>query len=127
MATTYYQDIHIDDKSIWNQFQQYMAQEQYSTALSLLSNSQLANKAMIAAIFNEITSQLTDLQNNNDPSFKQDKILCQPQPPVNIQTGEIWFSYIAPYTFGIIADLQYTWGDMDAKNLTWADIDLGGW
>lgn len=93
MATSYYQDIHIDDKSIWNQFQQYMAQEQYSTALSLLSNPQLANKAIIATIFNKITSQLTDLQNNSDPTFKQDKILCQPQPPVNIQAGEVWFSY----------------------------------
>ena len=110
MATSYYQDIHIDNKSIWNQFQQYMAQEQYSTALSLLSNSQLINKAMIAAIFNNITSQLTALQNNSDSTFKQDKILCQPQPPANIQTGEVWFSYVAPYTFEQLENLGQTWG-----------------
>ena len=127
MATTYYQDIHIADETLWNQFQQYMAEGQYSTALSLLTNSQLANKATIAAIFNGITSDLTTLQNNSDPTFKQDKILCQPQPPANIQTGEVWFSYVAPYSFDEIENLGYNWGGVTALNLTWASIDLGGW
>ena len=46
------QDLHIDDKTLWEQYVTYFSQGQYDQAFQLLSNAQLVDKAVIADVIN---------------------------------------------------------------------------
>ena len=85
-----YKDIQLTDKDLWAQFQSFYQSGDYASALSLLQNTQLTNKALTADVLNAITAYLVQIENSNDPSFKQDKIPCQTEQPTQ-NTGEVWF------------------------------------
>ena len=85
-----FSDIQLTDKELWGQFQSLYQAGDYANALTILQNTQLTNKALIADILNAITSYLVQVENLNDTSFKQNKIPCQVEQPVQ-NTGEVWF------------------------------------
>ena len=84
------QDIQLADKELWGQFQSLCQNGNYASALTLLQNAQLSNKALTADVLNTIASYIVQIENLNDPSFKQDKIPCQTEQPMQ-NTGEVWF------------------------------------
>ena len=85
-----YTDIQLTDKELWAQFQSLYQSGDYASALSLLQNTQLTNKALTADVLNAITSYLVQVENTNDSTFKQDKIPCQAEQPSQ-SVGEVWF------------------------------------
>lgn len=85
-----YTDIQLTDKDLWAQFQSLYKSGNYASALALLQNTQLNNKALTADALNAITDYLVQVENLNDSSFKADKIPCQTNQPMQ-STGEVWF------------------------------------
>lgn len=85
-----FKDIQLTDKELWAQFQSLYQSGDYASALSLLQNTQLTNKALTANVLNAITAYLVQIENSNDPSFKQDKILVQTNQPAQ-SAGQVWF------------------------------------
>lgn len=85
-----YKDIQLTDKELWAQFQSLYQSGDYVNALSLLQNTQLTNKALTADVLNAITAYLVQIENSNDPSFKQDKIPVQTNQPAQ-SAGQVWF------------------------------------
>lgn len=85
-----YTDIQLTDKELWAQFQLLYQSGNYTSAIALLQNTQLSNKALIADVFNAVTSYIVQIENLNDSSFKQDRIPCQVEQPTQ-NTGEVWF------------------------------------
>lgn len=86
-----YQDLHLSDVDLNTQFKQYMANGQYDAALAILQNDQLTDKAVVATLFNYVTSRLVDVQSISDPVFKQDKIKVATQPPSGMTSGQVYF------------------------------------
>ena len=86
-----YTDIQLTDKELWAQFQSLYQSGDYASALSLLQNTQLTNKALTADVLNAITSYLVQVENTNDSTFKADKIPCQVSQPTQ-STGQVWFA-----------------------------------
>lgn len=88
-----YQDIHLEDKDKWAQFQSLYQAGSYAEAIALLEETQLALKSLTATNLNDLTNFITQVEGLNDPSFKTDKIPCQTaQPSQNV--GEVWFQII---------------------------------
>lgn len=85
-----YTDIQLTDKELWEQFQSLCQNGDYASALALLQNTQLANKALTADVLNALTNYIVQIENTSDSSFKQDRIPCQVEQPTQ-NTGEIWF------------------------------------
>ena len=85
-----FKDIQLTDKELWGQFQSLCQNDDYASALALLQNTQLSNKALTADVLNAITSYVVQIENLNDSGFKQDRILCQAEQPTQ-NTGEVWF------------------------------------
>ena len=85
-----YTDIQLTDKELWEQFQSLCQNGDYASALALLQNTQLSNKALTADVLNAVTSYIVQIENLNDSGFKQDRILCQAEQPTQ-NTGEVWF------------------------------------
>ena len=85
-----YTDIQLTDKELWAQFQSLCQNGDYASALALLQNTQLSNKALTADVLNAVTSYIVQIENLNDSGFKQDRILCQAEQPTQ-NTGEVWF------------------------------------
>lgn len=90
------QDIHISDKSLYNQFVNYWNNGNYANAISLFNTnlSQLGSKGFTAQNINDIIDLLIDLQNNDDPTFKTEKIQFSPSPPAGMTSGQIYFKII---------------------------------
>ena len=86
-----YTDIQLTDKELWAQFQSLYQSGDYTSALSLLQNSQLKNKALTADILNALTNYIVRAENLNDSTFKADKIPCQTNQPTQ-STGQVWFA-----------------------------------
>lgn len=84
------QDIHQEDVSLFSQFQQLWGSGNYQSAIALLNDLRLETKVLNADIINTIQDWLIELQNNQDPTFKTDKIQVAYTPPV-LQSGEIYF------------------------------------
>lgn len=57
------QDIQCQDYSLYKQFLEKFLQGDYSSALSILSSAQFADKKVVASMLNELNTLLTDLQN----------------------------------------------------------------
>ena len=85
-----YTDIQLTDKELWAQFQSLYQSGDYTSALALLQNTQLNNKALTADILNVLTDYIVQVENLDDSSFKQDKIPCQVSQPTQ-STGQVWF------------------------------------
>ena len=85
-----FKDIQLTDKELWAQFQSLYQSGDYASALSLLQNSQLSNKGLVADVLNAITDYLVQVENLNDPNFKADKPVVQSSQPVQ-STGYLWF------------------------------------
>ena len=85
-----YTDIQLTDKELWAQFQSLYQSGDYASALTLLQNSQLSGKGLVADVLNAITDYLVQVENLNDPNFKADKVVVQSSQPVQV-TGHLWF------------------------------------
>ena len=85
-----YTDIQLTDKELWAQFQSLYQSGNYASALSMLQNAQLNNKALTADILNALTNYIVQVEQLNDSTFKTDKILCQVNQPTQ-STGQVWF------------------------------------
>ena len=85
-----FKDIQLTDKELWAQFQSLYQSGDYASALSLLQNSQLKNKALTADILNALTNYIVQVEQLNDLTFKADKIPCQVNRPTQ-STGQVWF------------------------------------
>ena len=88
-----YTDIQLTDKELWAQFQSLYQTGNYASALALLQNTQLKDKALTADIFNALTDYIVQVEQLNDSSFKQNKIPCQTEQPTQ-STGEVWLQVI---------------------------------
>ena len=93
-----YQDIHLEDKALWNQLQTAWEQGDYTAALNVLKNSSLSDKQLNAAAINALTTELLRLQNQKDTGFKQDKIVVSAEPPTDLADGGVYFRLIGPTT-----------------------------
>ena len=85
-----YTDIQLTDKELWAQFQSLYQSGDYASALAMLQNTQVKNKALIADILNALTNYIVQVEQLNDSTFKTDKILCQVNQPTQ-STGQVWF------------------------------------
>ena len=85
-----YTDIQLTDKELWAQFQSLYQSGNYASALTLLQNSQLSGKSLMADVLNAITGYLIQVENLNDPDFKADRAVVQSSQPVQ-STGYLWF------------------------------------
>ena len=122
-----YKDIQLTDKELWAQFQSLYQSGDYASALALLQNTQLTNKALTADVLNAITSYLVQVEELNDPNFKADKIQLSRRPPVGMTSGQVYFRWLAPYLFNEVDALGYTFNEVDNLNITWVQVDEGGW
>ena len=86
-----YEDIHLADKTKWRQFVELWQAGNVDAALNLLADTSLADKVVNAAVLNAITSQIVSLEENDDPTFKDDIINVSPTPPTGIKQGEVYF------------------------------------
>lgn len=93
-----YQDIHLEDKALWNQIQTAWEQGDYTAALNVLKNASLSDKQLNAATINALTTELLRLQNQKDTGFKQDKIVVSSEPPADLADGGVYFRLIGPTT-----------------------------
>ena len=93
-----YQDIHLEDKELWNQLQTAWEQGDYTTALNVLKNASLSDKQLNAAAINALTTELLRLQSQADTGFKQDKIVVSSEPPADLADGKVYFRLIGPTT-----------------------------
>ena len=85
-----YKDIQLTDKELWAQFQSLYQSGDYASALTLLQNSQLSGKSLVADVLNTITDYLVQVENLNDPDFKADRAVVQSSQPVQA-AGYLWF------------------------------------
>ena len=85
-----FKDIQLTDKELWAQFQSLYQSGDYASALSLLQNSQLSGKGLIADVLNATTDYLVQVENLNDPDFKADRAVVQSSQPVQA-AGYLWF------------------------------------
>ena len=86
-----YQDIHLADKAKWRQFVELWQAGNVDAALNLLADTSLADKVVNAAVLNATTSQIVSLEENDDPTFKDDIIKVSPTPPTGIKQGQVYF------------------------------------
>ena len=85
-----FKDIQLTDKELWGQFQSLCQSGDYTSALAMLQNTQLNNKALTADILNALTDYIVQVEQFNDSTFKTDKIPCQVNQPTQ-STGQVWF------------------------------------
>lgn len=124
-----YTDIQLTDKELWAQFQSLYQTGNYASALALLQNTQLKDKALTADILNALTDYIVQVEQLNDATFKADKIRIESQVPADLTTGQIYFDWTnpPPYTFRQVDNLRYTFNDVDNLGLTWYYANRGGW
>lgn len=86
-----YQDIHLEDKTLWSQYQQYMAAGQYAEALALLENAKLANKEIVASLFNGLTTETVRLENQGkDSDFSKNTMAVAYSAPSGMTAGQCY-------------------------------------
>ena len=88
-----YQDIQLTDESLRTQYVNYWITDNYTNALALLQNSQFTDKVNNATMWNSITTDLTNVENLSDPTFKSDRIQVASTPPT-LTSGEVYFQII---------------------------------
>ena len=83
-----YTDIQLTDKELWAQFQSLYQSGDYTSALAMLQNTQLKNKALTADILNALTDYIVQVEQLNDSTFKADKPPVQANQPTQT-TGQL--------------------------------------
>ena len=125
------QDIHLKDRSLWENIKEFWQQKNYSEAIKEVKSSQLKTKASVASSLNEIVDYLEKVQNDDDKDFKNDLIPVSKNEPLGLKIGQIWFKTdkekIAPYTFAQVTQKNMTFAQITALNITWETVDKGGW
>ena len=126
------QDIHKNDREIWQKFKNSWDRFQYANALNQLQNEQFDTKKIVAETINNITTKIVSVEETIKPQDKPDIIKVSTDPPINIKTGDVWFQIIGgeiakAYTFDEVTALNKTFADIDKLGLTWAQADEGGW
>ena len=86
-----YEDIHLADRAKWRQFVELWQAGNVDTALNLLADTGLSGKVVNAAALNGITNQIISLEENDDPTFKDNIIKVSPTPPTGIKQGQVYF------------------------------------
>ena len=86
-----YQDIQLADVSLWNQIQTAWNQGNYNHVVNLVQNSQLIDKAILAAVLNTLTGRIVDVENLNDPDFLKNLIQVSTTPPAGLEQGQVYF------------------------------------
>lgn len=124
-----FSDIQLSDKELWGQFQTAYHQGDFATALSMLNNTQLNNKALTADILNALTDYIVQVEQYNDPDYANDRIRIERQIPTDLTSGEVYFDWTnpPPYTFSEVSALRYTFSDVNNLGLTWYYANRGGW
>ena len=101
-----HQDIHLEDKELWNQLQTEWNSGNYTAAIELLNNAALTNKQLNAAAINDVTTVITTLENQKDDSFKSDKIKVASEPPADLTDGGVYLKLIGQTSdYGEVAKL----------------------
>lgn len=126
------QDIHKNDREIWQKFKNSWDRFQYANALNQLQNEQFDTKKIVAETINNITTKIVSVEETIKPQDKPDIIKVSTDPPINIKTGDVWFQITGgeiakAYTFDEVTALNKTFVDIDKLGLTWAQADEGGW
>lgn len=124
------QDIHKNDREIWQKFKNSWDCFQYANALNQLQNEQFDTKKIVAETINNITTKIVSVEETIKPQDKPDIIKVSTDPPINIKTGDVWFQITGgdkAYTFDEVTALNKTFADIDKLGLTWAQADEGGW
>lgn len=126
------QDIHKNDREIWQKFKNSWDRFQYANALNQLQNEQFDTKKIVAETINNITTKIVSVEETIKAQDKPDIIKVSTDPPINIKTGDVWFQITGgeiakAYTFDEVTALNKTFADIDKLGLTWAQADEGGW
>lgn len=126
------QDIHKNDREIWQKFKNSWDRFQYANALNQLQNEQFDTKKIVAETINNITTKIVSVEETIKLQDKPDIIKVSTDPPINIKTGDVWFQITGgeiakAYTFDEVTALNKTFADIDKLGLTWAQADEGGW
>lgn len=126
------QDIHKNDREIWQKFKNSWDRFQYANALNQLQNEQFDTKKIVAETINNITTKIVSVEETIKPQDNPDIIKVSTDPPINIKTGDVWFQITGgeiakAYTFDEVTALNKTFADIDKLGLTWAQADEGGW
>ena len=83
------QDLHIEDKNFWNNFQYFWANKDYINAINYLQNNQqLTTKYVDAEWFNNLTNKIYQLE--TVPDWDKHSIVVSYLPP-DLEVGDIWF------------------------------------
>lgn len=124
-----FSDIQLTDKQLWGQFQTAFQQGDFATALALLNNTQLKNKALTAEYLNALTNYIVQVEQLNDPDYANDRIRIEQQIPTDLNNGEVYFDWTnsPPYTFSQVDSLRYKFADVDSLGLNWFYANRGGW
>lgn len=86
-----YQDLHLADNTLNQQFKTAMENGEYNNAFAVLQQAQLTDKMMIASVFNFVSSRIVETENTQDVTFKNDVIKVSAIPPVGMTSGEVYF------------------------------------
>lgn len=89
-----WQDLQIDDVTLWNQLKQLWQAGNYTQALNVLQNTSLATKWQNADNINTLTTELVRLQNQNDPNFKINNPVTSFSSPASPNRNKLWFEVI---------------------------------
>lgn len=85
------QDIHLVDEGLHKGIQQAWSDESYVSAIGMVQQNQLSTKRLTQEIFNSIYTMLTTLQNNDDGTFKSDRIELVDVLPSGLVSGTVVF------------------------------------
>lgn len=86
-----YQDIHLEDKELLDNFRNLWNGEDYNGAFAVLKQAQLVDKQLVGDTLNYILRQTEALEKQSDPTFKQKKIKVATAAPTGLSKGDIWF------------------------------------
>lgn len=85
------QDIHLEDNELWQTLRSKWAEGDYTAALAVLSESQLAGKVINAEMFNTLTTELVRLQNIHIDPGEGERIPVSTTEPTDLNVGRLWF------------------------------------
>lgn len=85
-----YEDIHINDETLRNQYITLFDNQNYDGAFSLLNNTQILNRYLSATKLNDLTNKIVELENNDD-DFDKFFAYTQATQPSTISSGQMWW------------------------------------
>ena len=85
-----YEDIHINDETLRNQYITLFDNQNYDGAFSVLNNTQILNRYLSATKLNDLTNKIVELENNDD-DFDKFFAYTQATQPSTISSGQMWW------------------------------------